>query len=336
VLPSEEREACERQANSAKEKYYAELSDYKKTPQYDTYQKYLEDFRAKHVVPTKGQSYHYLFSLATKLTETEGKRSKIEAVTYPSSRSNSHEQHDRGANIRFGSMQPEPTSGSRKSSEASPTIGTAYPPSGVPSFPSKPTSPATLPLSSLHSPRAGDHYSPISASPRSALFDPITNIVPRDTRSVQDLNIVYHSHPTASTTPPSHSLASRFQSTQDYAPRRSMRENIILPPLTHEDTTLSSESGHSGSGYNYAPPGYPGAVLPLDPSKNTRMLPQPVPSNGPSASPLDRPLAPTLGSQLPSQPPDYRTQGSLAALVRAGELASRIVEDDGMDLERSP
>lgn len=54
VLPAEEREGCERQANGAKEKYYAELAEYKKTPQYEAYQKYLEDFKAKHSVPTKG------------------------------------------------------------------------------------------------------------------------------------------------------------------------------------------------------------------------------------------------------------------------------------------
>ena len=54
VLPAEERESCERQANGAKEKYYAELAEYKKTPQFEAYQKYLEDFKAKHAVPTKG------------------------------------------------------------------------------------------------------------------------------------------------------------------------------------------------------------------------------------------------------------------------------------------
>jgi hypothetical protein len=52
VLPPEEREVCERQASAAKEKYYSELAEYKKTPQYEAYQKYLGEFRAKH--PTKG------------------------------------------------------------------------------------------------------------------------------------------------------------------------------------------------------------------------------------------------------------------------------------------
>lgn len=56
VLPAEAREACESQANGAKEKYYAMLAEYKKTPQYEAYQKYLEEFKAKHAAPQKGKS----------------------------------------------------------------------------------------------------------------------------------------------------------------------------------------------------------------------------------------------------------------------------------------
>ncbi|KAL1595857.1 hypothetical protein SLS60_009547 [Paraconiothyrium brasiliense] len=58
VLPADSREACERQANSAKEKYYAELAEYKKTSEYELYQKYLEEFKAKHAAPPKGKSFH--------------------------------------------------------------------------------------------------------------------------------------------------------------------------------------------------------------------------------------------------------------------------------------
>jgi len=54
VLPVDAREACERQANAAKEKYHAELAEYKKTPQYHNYQKYLEEFKAKHAAAPKG------------------------------------------------------------------------------------------------------------------------------------------------------------------------------------------------------------------------------------------------------------------------------------------
>lgn len=48
VVDPEIRENCERQANAAKEQYYRELAIYKKTPQYESYQKYLEEFKSKH------------------------------------------------------------------------------------------------------------------------------------------------------------------------------------------------------------------------------------------------------------------------------------------------
>jgi len=54
VLPVDAREAYERQANAAKEKYDAQLVEYKKTPQYHIYQKYLGEFHAKQAATSKG------------------------------------------------------------------------------------------------------------------------------------------------------------------------------------------------------------------------------------------------------------------------------------------
>jgi len=48
VLPAGVRETCEMQANGAKEKYYTELAEYKKTVEYSQYQEYLLEFKAKH------------------------------------------------------------------------------------------------------------------------------------------------------------------------------------------------------------------------------------------------------------------------------------------------
>lgn len=53
-LPANSREACERQANAAKERYYVGLAEYQMTPQYHTYQKYLKEFKAKHAKLQKG------------------------------------------------------------------------------------------------------------------------------------------------------------------------------------------------------------------------------------------------------------------------------------------
>lgn len=47
-LQAHEKEPCEREAQTLKDKYYSELRKYKKTPQYKEYQEYLIDFKAKH------------------------------------------------------------------------------------------------------------------------------------------------------------------------------------------------------------------------------------------------------------------------------------------------
>jgi hypothetical protein len=344
-LPAEERETCERQANGAKERYYAELADYKKTPQFEAYQRYLEDFKAKHSVPTKGQYSRYTPLSITELTGLEGKRSKLETETSTSTRSSSHDRHERAPNRRLSSVQPDPSIAAQYGSETSPPIGPARLPAGS-TFSSKTMSPAAHPLSTLSSPRVGEHYSPMSASPRTAVFDTSSTNPARDPRIPAEPTYTYpptYSHPAsqqpASTTPPAYALVSRFQNPMDLPSRRSMRESTRLPPLTHEDTTWSSESGHSGSGgYNITSSLFPGSVLPpMDPAKTMRMLPQPVPSIGPSPSPLDRPLPAAALAQLSGQPPpDYRTQGSLAALVRAGELAARATDEETMDIEGSP
>jgi hypothetical protein len=58
VLSPEIRDTCERQAATAKERYYSELSEYKKTIQYARYQQYLSEFKTKHAAPRTGKSLH--------------------------------------------------------------------------------------------------------------------------------------------------------------------------------------------------------------------------------------------------------------------------------------
>ncbi|KAJ9645147.1 hypothetical protein H2199_003151 [Coniosporium tulheliwenetii] len=54
VLSPNYRDKYERQAAAAKEKYYTELAEYKKTPEHAQYQEYLADFKAKHATPATG------------------------------------------------------------------------------------------------------------------------------------------------------------------------------------------------------------------------------------------------------------------------------------------
>ncbi|KAF2785589.1 hypothetical protein K505DRAFT_369017 [Melanomma pulvis-pyrius CBS 109.77] len=328
VLPADAREVCERQANAAKEKYYAELAEYKKTPQFDAYQKYLEEFKAKHGAPSKG---------------VDGKRTKLETETSTSTSggwNRSDEQVDRHPNTRVGSAQLDAFALGHHGTDLSPPIGPLRLPSG-PSYPSTSTSPVARPLSRLNSPRMHDQYSPSSAvSPRSATlhkensFDMHASAIARDARGQLESSLPYHppAYPyppqiTSSTTPPG-GYSSLYQAPIDLPSRRPFRELARLPPLTHEDTTLSSNSGDGG--YNTT---FPVSVLPVvDAQKSSRMLPQPVKSMGATPSPLDRHPLPVSSPQLQ---PDFRSNSSLAALLRAGELAREAHEEE-MGKDGSP
>ncbi|KAF7452107.1 NHP6B Chromatin-associated protein containing the HMG domain [Pyrenophora tritici-repentis] len=336
VLPAEEREGCERQANGAKEKYYAELAEYKKTPHFEAYQKYLEDFKAKHSVPTKGLYPTASNSKRRPLTVSEGKRSKLDTETSTSTRAGSYEQNDRSVNRRLSSTQPDAYASGQQKPDSSQSTGPSRLPPG-PLYASKPTSPINRPLSGFNSPRSGEQFSPASASPRPAplqregIFEPSAPNPIRDPRIPFDANPY---HQPVSTPSPSYPYSAHYQSPAEMHSRRTTRDPTRLPRLSHEDTTLSSESGHSGQGLPTSC--YPEQTLPTDPSKTMRMLPQPVPSIGPSPSPLDRPVQSMQPSHFPHLAHDYRTQGPLAVLVRAGELASRVVDDDAMETAVSP
>lgn len=224
--------------------------------------------------------------------------------------------------------------------EASPPMGPSRLPSG-PSHPSKSTSPAVHSRSGLNSPRMPEHYSPLSASPRTASLhkensnETTSSVMARDARGQSDASMTFpssYSHAPSfppSSTPPSY--GSHYQGPVDLPSRRTNREINRLPPLTHEDTTLSSDSGQGGYAASYT-----GQTLPsIDAAKSMRVLPAPVPSAMSSIpSPLDRPLVQSP-PKLPPQHADYRTSSSLAALLRAGELARVADADTEEDMDTS-
>lgn len=53
LLPIETREQYESQATAAKEKYNVQMAEYKKTAEYESYQEYLADFKARAVLATQ-------------------------------------------------------------------------------------------------------------------------------------------------------------------------------------------------------------------------------------------------------------------------------------------
>ncbi|KAF2134041.1 hypothetical protein P153DRAFT_103703 [Dothidotthia symphoricarpi CBS 119687] len=350
ILPVEERESCERQANSAKEKYYAGLAEYKKTSQFAIYQQYLEDFKAKHAGPTKGASPCGLttVSRSTLVTDIKGKRSKLQTERSTSVRNNSYEQGERALDRRLSSTQPEYfTTGHHRLQPSPPTPGVPSL-SKAPSSFSKPSSPIPHSISGFNSPRMDQHYSPAATSPRAmttqqeSVFEVASVHIARDSRARQDVNMPYHSslytqpmHQLPPTTSPPHTHALHYQSPVEVTShsRRQMLESTRLPPLTHEDSTWSSESGHSG--YNLPSAGFSGQLPLVDPVKSLRTLPQPMPNMVPVISPLDRlPLA--TSPPLQHQSRDYRAQGSLAVLIRAGELAARAADEEAMEKNPTP
>jgi len=225
-------------------------------------------------------------------------------------------------------------------SEASPPAGPARVPSG-PSHHSQSTSPAAHPLSGINSPRTGERISPLSASPRSAslnkdgYFEIYPSAMARDARAQSDASSHYASSTYGysqlhqpSTTPPSAPYASHYQTSIELPSRRSAREMSRLPALTHEDTTLSSDSGQTGYSSNYPPSHLPAPEA----SKSNRVLPAPIPTKGATISQLNRP---TLPSNSPQLHQDFRNSTPLAALLRAGELA-RVADGEEMERDALP
>jgi hypothetical protein len=333
VLSADERETYEHHANDAKEKYYASLTEYKKTPKYEEYQEYLEGFKAEHNAPTKGLFLYQMPTFSNGVVPIlEGKRSKLEIETNISTRGSRHKQNERAVNRRSSAAMTDHPVGQHNTG-STPPVMPARLPAGM-SYLSKPASPAFHSMFGFNSPLSGELYSPISASPHSnalhtdAVFDASSGHQTRDTGGTSDLPAPYHysvctqSHlPPSTLITPMNRYAPQYQSIVDLPARRSAREpGKRLPGLSHEDTTLSSESNHSA--YSLTLTAQPAQK---DRSKSLRMLPQPVPSIRPQQSPLDRTLThPPSGTPVHMQlpPTDYRIQESLAALVRAAEIAA--------------
>ncbi|KAL2166203.1 hypothetical protein VTG60DRAFT_3141 [Thermothelomyces hinnuleus] len=93
-LTAAEKEPFEARAQAIKDKYLADLAEYKKTPQYSQYQAYLREFKAKHGSPSQDKDA----SKRVRLSEHGGQgRGSPGAITTRTSRSGS------GADSRRGS-----------------------------------------------------------------------------------------------------------------------------------------------------------------------------------------------------------------------------------------
>lgn len=190
-------------------------------------------------------------------------------------------------------------------------------------------SPKDHPVTNTNSPRLQDPQSSMPVSPVSASlrretsFDLPLHTGSASTSDAHDRGLdrrmysaqpsLNHSYSAPLANAPVVGQGARSPQLRDLLSRRPHRESATLPPLVHDDTTISSES------IGYSPP-YQGSLLPaMDAAKEHRVLPQPVPTPGYTVSPLDRkPLLP----RPQAAPFSECSHGSpLAALLRAGELA---------------
>jgi len=305
VLDPGVREAFEKQAASAKEKYYAQMAEYKKTTQYQEYQQYLADFKAKHATP-----------------RAEGKRSKLQSESTSESLTTKTTPQEQ----RRNSLVESAAAGHYRTRSNPNSAGLGYFGSYGP--PSASTSPAQASIG-LQSPATQHAYSPRSSPPASAPVYGTSYDLPhhtRGTQSVADLRMrdfvgaqpTWHWQPSPVDEGPTQSSV-----VSDFEARRPSRALGSLPPLVHQDTTHSSQGGDV-----ITPPiPYQAHILPpLDPTKADRTLPQPLPSIGAglvsaAMDPL-RPSNPSTPTVFPHSRMAPSTQTThFDALLRASELA---------------
>ncbi|THZ25804.1 hypothetical protein D6C91_02842 [Aureobasidium pullulans] len=109
-LQAHEKEPCEREAQTLKDKYYSELRKYKKTPQYKEYQEYLIDFKAKH-----SESNHQ----ATTQSDDGSQSPSSSRLSYPATRSSGP---PKPSTTTLPPLSHLDSMSSRKSSDATPLL----------------------------------------------------------------------------------------------------------------------------------------------------------------------------------------------------------------------
>jgi hypothetical protein len=335
VLPSEVRDVFEQQAQAAKEKYYAELSEYKKTSEYDQYQAYLAAFKAKHSSSRAGIKPTPFWSDDSHSRSLEGKRPKLEPQTgasTPSSTRENIEGQDAGSASTYNHLDGYSFRPGRAGS--SPPAAGGYPGHDRPGYPATSASTSPSGYGSLQSPVVGPAYSPKSTSPSSMAGYPAFDL-PHHAKSgtARELRLREPYHPaTGSPGLPTGPSAPSFESkSAERSPmfatnqRRGItRPSMSLPELIHNDTTISDAGSLSSNGP------YQGSLLPvLDAAKEDRRLPLPQPA---PLMAFANPVLPPLDKHTAAGPP--RERSHLDVLLRATEFARDAEQKEARELSR--
>lgn len=321
VLDPSIRERYEKKAGLAKEKYYADLSAYKRTEEYAQYQQYLADFKAKHGLPTGASSTSRPPRIYELTSSTEGKRAKLEPQNTMSSLST---QSSRGESLDMGTEQsgstiPDQLRRVESSPSTHPQPRTTV---GPQSSSSLSVSPASHSIS-ITSPISREPYSPLTATYPPSNYAPYE--LPHHNRSTGILD----SRKLDVTSSAMGNGQGMLQSAAEHPGlfnRRPLGLDLRTPTLSHNDTTISSDGSIAGS----IP--MSGSLLPvLDAPKEHRVLPQPVPTaTGSTPNPPMSAHLPLARGPIRLSNERSAGEGHWSALLRAGEQA----RDADVDLDQ--
>lgn len=319
VLAPDDKATYESRSQAMKDRYYAQLAEYKKTQDYANYQHYLEDFKAKHE-PNSTFLIHMQAAADRLIFPIDGKRLKEDKNASPGRRSSDermvsspdHRESCASSIEQYGGIRRPSTMGSPQ------IINTA---DWRPLTLSNHTSPE-IPTPDLNaSPR---HSKPAFASINGPQSNTPSHINSRRTSAHPGSPMNNH-HPMAISTSMAYGyhpmLATQNSSSSNSPPVAHSRRPTLpsegsLPSLRHSDSLSSS----SGSPLNTTAPinsalsrGIPSRELPLPfPARQTgfttSLPPMKTPGSPSRYSPLSSGLATLLraGEHLASNGPDVR------------------------------
>lgn len=327
VLAPDDKATYESRSQAMKDRYYAQLAEYKKTQDYAHYQNYLEDFKAKHE-PSK--SPIPLQATVHRLTcSIDGKRLKEDKNASPGRRSSDERLVSSPDNRESCASSIEQYGGLRRPS----TIGSPQIVNTADWRPltlSNHTSPEIPTPDSNQSPR---HHQPAFASINAPQSSTPTLMNHRRTNTHSGGSPMNNHHPMAISTSMAYGyhpmLATQNSSSSSinspplvHSRRPTLASESSLPSLRHSDSLSSS----SGSPLNTSAP----SNSALSRGIPNRELPPPFPARQSTFTPTLPPM------KTPGSPQRYSPSSSgLATLLRAGEHLANNGPDVRLDLHDS-
>lgn len=327
VLAPDDKATYESRSQAMKDRYYAQLAEYKKTQDYAHYQNYLEEFKAKHE-PSSKSPILLQAGEGRLIFPIDGKRLKEDKNASPGRRSSDerlvsspdHRENCASSIEQYGGLRRPSIIGSPQ------IINTA---DWRPLTLSNHTSPEIPTPDSNRSPR---HNQPAFSSINAPQSSTPALMNHRRTNTHSGGSPMNNHHPMAISTSMAYGyhpmLATQNSSSSSNSPplvhsrRPTLASESSLPSLRHSDSLSSS----SGSPLNTSAP----INSALSRGIPNRELPPPFPARQSGLAPSLPPM------KAPGSPPRYSSLSSgLATLLRAGEHLASNGPDVRLDLHDS-